>query len=412
MPDGHRDTSARMGEKSAWGTGGMSGRAAALRRRYPSIRDLFDRARARTPRFAYDFVAGGVNEDLCVARNRAALDAVTITPRYGLDVTRPDLSVDLFGDRYALPVGVSPMGLAGLLWPGADEAIAAAAQAARIPYVMSTVANSTIERIARIAPDTFWYQLYNVPGDDHRVARDLVKRAAGAGAKALVLTLDVPVRSKRNRDVRNGLSVPFRLRANTLRDIALAPQWAAAMLRHGQPRFHNFEPYVGKAAATSEIAGYVYRNMAGPMTWETVAMIRDLWPRALVVKGVLDPRDARKALALGCDGVLVSNHGGRQFDAAPAAIDALPAIAAAVGHGMTVLMDGGVTSGLDVRRTLWRGAAAGFAGRAFLMAYAALGPEGPAHVMRLFEEEVRLALAQSGSGAARSARNIDSNEEQ
>ncbi|WP_260924441.1 alpha-hydroxy acid oxidase [Novosphingobium sp. 9] len=394
----------RRAGPAGWGTGGLSGRAAALRRRYPAITDLYPLARRRVPRFAYDFVAGGVNDDLCLARNRAALDAVTITPRYGRDVGKVDLSTDLFGQRYALPTGVSPMGLAGLLWPGIDESIAAAAQAARIPYVLSTVANTTIERIARIAPDVFWYQLYNVPGDDHRVLRDLIARAEGAGAKALVLTLDVPVRSKRYRDVRNGLSVPFRLRARTVRDVALAPRWALSMLRHGQPRFHNFDAYLGERAATADIAGYVYREMAGPMTWETVAMIRDLWPRALVVKGVLHPRDAEEAVRLGCEGLLVSNHGGRQFDAAPAAIDALPAIAAAVGDRMTVLMDSGIQSGLDVRRAMARGARAGFAGRAFAMGHAALGREGPAHVIRILEEEIRLALAQSGADAAHYAK--------
>lgn len=382
----------------------MSGRAAALRRRYPAITDLFAKAKRRTPRFAYDFVAGGVNDDRCLARNRTALDAVIIPPRYGRDVSHVDLSVDLFGTRYALPTGVSPMGLAGLLWPGVDESIAAAAQAARIPYVLSTVGNTTIERIGRIAPDVFWYQLYNIPGDDHRVAKDLIARADAAGAKVLVLTLDVPVRSKRNADVRNGLSVPFSLRPRTIFDAALAPWWTLAMLRHGQPRFLNFESYVGANAPTSQIAGYVYRNMAGPMTWKTVAMIRDLWPRALVVKGILSVEDAQQVQALGCDGVMVSNHGGRQFDASPAAIDALPAIVAAVGHKMTVLMDSGVVSGLDVRRALWRGALAAFAGRAFLMGCGALGPEGPSHVIRLFEEEIRLALAQSGAVSAGDAR--------
>jgi (S)-mandelate dehydrogenase len=384
-------------QRAAWGSGGLSGTAARLRQAYPTIADLAARTRRRVPRFAYDFVAGGVNDDLCLARNRAALDAVPIVPRYGRDVAHIDPSVMLFGQSYSLPTGVSPMGLAGLLWPGVDEAIAAAAQAARIPYVLSTVANTTIERIARIAPDSFWYQLYNVPGDDHRLARDLIERADAGGAKALVLTLDVPVRSKRVRDVKNGLSVPFRPSLEVVRDVALAPGWGLAMLSHGQPRFRNFERYVGETAATADIAGFVYRNMTGPMTWDTVAMIRDLWPRALIVKGVLHPDDARRACAIGCDGVLVSNHGGRQFDAAPASIDALPAIVEAASPSMTVLMDSGVSSGLDVARALSLGAKAAFAGRAFLMGYGALGADGADHVMRIFDEEIRLALAQAGA---------------
>lgn len=388
------------GTRPAWGTGGLDGEAARLRRLYPTVADLARRTRARVPRFAWDFVAGGVGDDQCLARNRARLDAVTLTPRYGRDVSDVDSGVTLFGRRYAMPTGVSPMGLAGLLWPGVDEALAAAAQAAKIPYVLSTVANTSIERVGRIAPDVFWYQLYNVPGDKHAVARDLIARAEGAGAKVLMLTLDVPVRSKRPRDVRNGLSVPFRLRTRIIRDVAAAPLWALAMARAGQPRFLNFERYVGETAATAEIAGYVYREMAGPMTWDTVALIRDLWPRALVVKGVLHPDDARRAVEVGCDGVFVSNHGGRQFDAAPASIDMLPAIRAAVGTRATVLMDSGVTSGLDIVRAVSMGADAAFAGRAFLMGYGALGHAGAAHVMRLFAEETRLALAQSGRRAA------------
>ncbi len=389
------DTPANVG-RGGWGTGNASGREATLRRRFPTIESLDQRTRRRVPGFVYDFVAGGVNDDVCLTRNRTALDTIEIIPRYGRDVSHVDTSVELFGRRYALPLGVSPMGLAGLLWPGIDEAIAAAAQRANIPYVLSTVGNTTIERIGRIAPDVFWFQLYNIPGEDHRVARDLLRRAYAAGAQTLVLTLDVPVRSKRNRDVRNGLSVPFKIRPRTVCDVATTPRWALAMLCAGQPRFHNFEPYVGEAATTSDIAGYVYRNMAGPMTWDTVALVRDLWPRSLLVKGILHPDDAVRAAAIGCDGVLVSNHGGRQFDAAPAAIDALPDIVHAVGDRMTVLMDSGISSGLDVRRALSRGAAAAFAGRALLMGYGALGSEGPDHVLRLLKEEIRLAFMQSG----------------
>ena len=183
---------------AGWGSGGLAGDAARLRRRFPAIADLSVQARRRVPHFAFDFVAGGVGEDHCLARNRAALDAVRIVPRYGIDVSQTDIKVTLFGRRYAMPLGIAPMGLAGLLWPNIDEALAATAQRVGIPYVMSTVANSSIERIAAIAPDVFWYQLYNVPGDDHAVTFALIERAERAGAHVLVLTLDVPVRAKSN----------------------------------------------------------------------------------------------------------------------------------------------------------------------------------------------------------------------
>ena len=380
-----------------WGSGGLSGTAADLRRQYPSYADIEARARRRVPRFAYDFVAGGVADDLGVLRNRRALDAVEIVPRLGLDAAEADTRVELFGRSYRLPVGVAPMGLAGLMWPGADESLAAAAQRASIPYVMSTVANTTIERVAAIAPDVFWYQLYGLPGEDHAVSLDLIHRAERAGAHALVLTMDVPIRAKRVKDVRNGLSVPFRPSLRTALEVAGSPAWALAMLRQGQPRFLNFEPYLPPQASTGMLASYVYQKMAGPLTWEAVARFREVWPRALIVKGLLHPDDAERAADLGVDGVIVSNHGGRQFDAAPAAIDAVPAIAARVGHRVTVMMDGSVRSGLDVVRALSRGAKAAFAGRAFLFGYGALGSDGADHVAGSFAEEIRIALVQSGA---------------
>jgi L-lactate dehydrogenase (cytochrome) len=319
-------------------------------------------------------------------------------------MTRVDTAVRLFGRDYRAPFGVAPMGLAGLLWPGVDDALARAAQRARIPYVLSTVANTTIERVGALAPDVFWYQLYGVPENDHAVSFDLVARAERAGAHALVVTLDVPVRSKRTRDVRNGLVVPFRPTLRTALDVARAPQWGLAMLRHGQPRFENFLAYAGRQASTADLASYVFQKMTGPMTWETVARLREAWPRAFLVKGLLHPDDAEKAVSLGVDGIVVSNHGGRQFDAAPASIDALAEIAARVGTRTSLIVDGGMMNGLDLLRALRHGAQAAFAGRAFLFGYGALGEEGGDHVARLFEEELRLALAQSGAASVAEAR--------
>lgn len=397
-------TPAAAGVARGWGTGGLRGAAAAMRRRYPAIDDLEHAARRRAPRFAYDFVAGGVGDDACLRRNRTALDAVQITPRYGLDVRNVDTSVALFGRHYAMPIGVAPMGLAGLLRSGADESLAAAAQAANIPYAYSSVGNSTIERIGRVAPDVFWYQLYGVPADQHRVSLDLIRRADHAGARVLVVTLDVPVRAKRAADVRNGLVVPFKPRVRTVLDVLGAPRWALDMLRHGQPRFGNFEPYVGPRSSTQDLASYVFQQMAGPMTWEALARLREAWPRAMVVKGVLHPDDAERAVQLGMDGVLVSNHGGRQFDASPAAIDALPAIVERIGTRATVLVDGGMRHGVDVLRALRRGAHAALSGRAFLWGHGAAGAAGAAHVAALFNEEFGIALAQSGARNTQDAR--------
>lgn len=390
-----------------WGSGAVSTEAAALRRRFPTVEHLDRQARRRIPHFAYDFVAGGVGDDLCVRRNRAAMEAVQLLPRYGIDVAQPETAVELFGRRYAMPAGIAPMGLAGLAWPGVDEMLARAAQAARIPYVSSTVANAPLERLAALAPDVFWFQLYNLPGDDFAVARALVARAEAAGAHVLVLTLDVPSRQKRPRDVRNGLAVPFRPSLRTMLDVARAPLWGMATLRHGQPRFENFLPYLEEPPGTAALAAFAYHRMAGPLTWEAVARFRDLWPRALVIKGILHPEDAQRAVALGADGILVSNHGGRQLDVAPASIDVLPAIAQRVGGRATLLLDGSVRSGLDVLKALSRGAAATLAGRAFLLGAAALGERGAGHVAALFAEEIRAGMAQLGLRRPAEAPSLD-----
>lgn len=381
-----------------WGAmGAAETPAGRLRRRFPTYNDLERRARRRIARFAYDFVAGGVGDGAPnVAHNRAAMDAVRIVPRYAVDVSRVSIATRLFGRDYALPVGVAPMGNVGMIWPRADAILAAAAQAARIPYVSSTVANVGMEELARIAPDVFWFQLYGLPADNHAISVDLIRRAEAVGAHALVLTLDVPMRQKRVHDVRNGLSVPFRYRPRTVLDIALAPFWAMEMLRRGQPRFENMRKYVGESASNAELAGFVQRNMTTGVTWDDIARFRDLWPHALVLKGLQHPEDAERAASLGVDGIWVSNHGGRQFDAAPASIDTVPAIVAALGGRAKVLYDGSIRSGLDVFRALAVGADFTFAGRAFLFPVAALGEAGGDHATAAFAEEVRTTFAQAG----------------
>jgi L-lactate dehydrogenase (cytochrome) len=323
------------------------------------------------------------------------MDAVRIVPRYGVDVDQVSTGVTLFGRPYAMPVGVAPMGNVAVLRAGIDEMLARAAQRARIPYVSSTVANAPLERLAALAPDVFWFQLYGAPARDHAVSVDLIRRAEAAGAHALLLTVDVPRRQKRVHDIRNGFVLPFRLRPRTLLDIAGAPLWALEVLRRGQPRFGNFEPYAG-AASPGATAAYVQENMQGALTWEAIARFRDLWPRALVVKGIMHPEDAARAVALGVDGIQVSNHGGRQLDAAPAAIDMVPAIAERVGGRATLLLDGSVRSGLDVLRALAVGVQATLAGRAFLWGATALGEAGADHVAAMFREEIAGVFAQAG----------------
>lgn len=379
--------------RGASGTEGLSKREMD----FPTVEDLRRRTRRRIPKFAFDFVTGGCGENLTVARNRAAFDAIEIIPRYGRGALAVSTGVELFGRSYAAPLGMSPIGLAGIVWPRIEQHLARAAQAANVPYVLATPASTAIETIGALAPDVFWFQLYGAPGNDYRISLDMMRRAEQGGAKALLVTIDSPVRAKRPQDMRNRLAVPFRPNLRTILDIACRPAWLLEVMRHGAPRCESFVAYTGKAASADEIAGFVQRELRGGFTWDTVRRLRDAWPRALVVKGILDPRDAELALAAGADGILVSNHGGRTFDGAPAAIDMLPAVKSVAGD-TTVLLDSGVRSGLDIVRALALGAKAVMTGRPFLFGVGALGPVGGSHVLDILTEELRMAMGQIGAG--------------
>ncbi|HVY57796.1 MAG TPA: alpha-hydroxy acid oxidase [Xanthobacteraceae bacterium] len=378
----------------------------ALHRRFPTFADLRRHARRRLPRFGFEYLDGGAGTDGGIARNAAALDAIELVPRYGVEAGRVPIEVELFGRRYAAPIGVAPMGGTGVVWPGAEFHLAGACQRAGVPYVASTVAGATIERIAEIAPDVVWFQLYRLAKNDHAIGFDLVRRAEAAGAHVLVLTLDVPARTTRPREVRNRLVIPFRPDLRTLYEAAKSPGWVRALMRHGIPRFANLASYAGKKPTTADVMLFARNEMGGGFTWEEVARFRDRWRGPLVVKGILHPQDARKAVALGADGVQVSNHGGRQIEAAPAAIDVLPAIVAAVGGRATVLMDSGIRSGLDVVRALALGAAGTFAGKAFLYALGALGADGPPYAIALLMEDIQAAARQLGARALADLRSV------
>jgi len=363
-------------------------RAERLRRRFPTIESLRRRARLRVPRFAFDFVDGGANDEDCARRNALALSAVELLPRYCVDTKGISTGVELFGHRYAAPFGVAPMGSAGMMWPGAEELLAREAQRRNVPYILATPANASIERIAEIAPDVFWFQLYRFPHNEHAITFDLLKRAEAAGARVLVPTIDSAGKSKRPRDIRNGVRVPFTIGPRIFFQVAASPFWALALYRHGMPRTENIVPYTGGRATRDSTAETMQLRASGSHTWDELARLRDRWKRPFVVKGVLHPADAERLVSLGVDGIIVSNHGGRHFDGAPASIDMLPAIVAAVGSRATVMIDSGFRGGLDIVRALALGAKAVFAGRPFLYGLGALGEEGARHVMDMYFDEL------------------------
>lgn len=390
------DRTATKPAPAGWGVSGSS-REARLRRRFPTVEDMRKAAERRIPSLGYETVAGGAGQNLAVKRNAQALDAIEMVPRVGDDRGPVSTDVSLFGRHYAAPVGIAPMGLQSVFWPGAERLLAKAAQRARIPYTAGSVSGVALEELIALAPDVAWFQLYRLARDDHRVSRDLVRRAQQAGAHVLVLTVDTPGRAKRPGELRNGLTLPFRPTLKTIAQAAVSPHWLMALLRNGQPGFPCLAPYCGVNPTNAEIAWFAQHEVGGAFTFEELKRYRDLWNGPMVIKGVMHPADAEAAVAIGIDGIQVSNHGGRQLEAAPAVVDVLPAIARAVSGRATMLCDGGVRSGLDVVRMVALGADMALAGRAFLFAVGAIGSSGADYVSDLLIEEISVAMRQLGT---------------
>ena len=368
----------------------------ALKRRYTSAHDLRARARRILPNFAFEYMDGGAGADIGIARNWAALDAVEMMPRYGNVVEPPPADTKLFGRDYSAPIGIAPIGGPGTGFPGAETYFATAAQAARVPYTLGVLSGIDIEQAAALAPDVLWLQLYRFPRDDHRIGLDLTRRAAAAGVHALVLTFDTPTRTTRPREVKSGIVTPFRLTNRLRLDALSSPHWLRSLARNGIPRFASLNAYMDPGASLVEATRFFQRESGGAFTWDEIARYREVWKGPLVLKGVLHPDDAERAVSLGVDGIVVSNHGGRQIDALPAPIDVLPAIAERVGDKATIILDSGVRSGADAARAVALGADAAFAGKAFLWSLGALGARGPAHLIDLWTEDVSATLGQLG----------------
>jgi (S)-mandelate dehydrogenase len=374
-----------------------------LQRRIPTVKYLREIARRRAPRFAYECGDGGAGDDTGIRRNWKALDDIEIVPRYGIMTSLPQVDMELFGHRYAAPIGIAPMGSPGIIWPGADSHLARAAQAHNVPYGLSTVSGLEIENAGKLAPDVFWFQLYRFPNEQHKMGLDLVRRADEAGAKVLVLTLDTPIRTTRTREVLSGIASPFHFTPRMIMEALSCPAYCAAFLQHGIPRFANFTRYFPNASL-NEMVPLMRKEMYGAISWEDVALYRDKWKKPLALKGILHPADAEKAVSLGVDAVWVTNHGGRQIEALPAPIDALPGVVSAVKGRAKVIYDSGIRSGEDAVRAIALGADAVFAGKAFLWSLGALGHLGPDHALDLFIDEIRAAMGQIGAKTFEEAR--------
>ena len=364
-----------------------------------SIADLRRLAQRRLPRALFDFYDGGAEDETTLLDNRAAFLRCRLRPRVLVDVEQVDPSAQLLGAPAALPLAIAPTGAPGFGWPGADVAIARAAAALGVPYSLSSSATTSIEAIAREAPGRLWFQAYVLR--DRAYFEDMIRRAEVCGYEALMITVDLPVGGKRERDFRNHFSIPFRFTPKNLFDFALHPRWALRVARCGMPQMETLAGLAKTAGATakpsaSTIASSVGRNYDASFDWTRLAQVRDLWPRKLIVKGVAHPDDAARLAAMGVDALVVSNHGGRQLDGGAATLDLLPAVLAAVNGRIPVLVDGGVRRGSDVIKALACGAQGVLVGRATLYGAVAAGLPGARRALAILHDEIERGMRLCG----------------
>ncbi len=359
---------------------------------FPSIDDLRAEARRKIPRFAFEYLDGGCNEDVNLNKNTAELRAVELKPYYLNAHTSSEMKTELFGHVYDAPFGIAPVGLQGLMWPNAPEILAKAAFQHNIPFVLSTVSTASIERISELTEGRAWFQLYH-PAED-QIRNSIIKRAEAAGCPVLVILCDVPTFGYRPRDIRNGLAMPPRMTLRNIFQIMGKPEWAIKTLLHGQPEFATMKPYMPKSLNMKQLGMYMNKTFSGRLNQEKVSAIRDLWKGKLVLKGVATEEDTELAIKLGLDGIIVSNHGGRQLDTGQSSVKSLHPIVENYKGKIKIMMDSGLRSGPDVARALASGADFSFMGRSFMYGVAALGNQGGDHTISILKTQLLQVMNQ------------------
>lgn len=359
---------------------------------YPSVTDLRKRAMAKMPKFAFEYLDGGCNEDINLDKNRTDLQKIELMPQYLSKFDKSDTSTELFGHIYDAPFGIAPVGLQGLMWPNSPEILAKAAFNHNIPFILSTVTTSSIERIAEITEGKSWFQLYH-PSDE-KVKRDLLDRAAVAGTDVLVILADVPTFGYRPRDVRNGLAMPPTMSLKNILEVFTKPDWAFQTLIHGQPSFKTMENYMPKGLNLKKLGEFMDVTFSGRLNTDRIASLRDQWKGKLVIKGVVSEQDAQKAIDLGIDGIIASNHGGRQLDAGQSSIVPMTHLAEKFKGQIKIMVDSGLRGGPDIARAMASGAEFTFMGRSFMYGVGALGKDGGNHTISLMKTEFQQVMDQ------------------
>ncbi|WP_163400046.1 alpha-hydroxy acid oxidase [Flavobacterium fluviatile] len=360
--------------------------------KYPSIDDLRKKAQKQIPRFAFEYLDGGCNEDVNLYKNTKEIRDVELLPYYLSKHTGSSMKTELFGHTYDAPFGIAPVGLQGLMWPNAPEILAKAAFEHNIPFILSTVTTSSIERIAEITEGKSWFQLYHPA--ENSLRDSIIKRAEAAECPVLVILSDVPTFGFRPRDIRNGLAMPPKMSVANILQVLGKPEWAFNTLKYGQPNFETLKPYMPKGLDLKQLGKFMDATFSGRLNEEKIKPIRDRWKGKLVIKGIANEYDVEKAITLGIDGVIVSNHGGRQLDAGESSIKPLARIAEKYGKDIKVMMDSGIRSGPDIARSMASGADFTFLGRSFMYGVAALGRQGGDHTISLLKTELQQVMEQ------------------
>ena len=362
--------------------------------RYPSIEMLAERAKQRMPGFAYDYLTGGCFSDVNLARNTQEIREIQLRPHYLRDFNGASQKTTLFGKTYDAPFGIAPVGLQGLTWPKSCEILAKAAKQHNVPFCLSTVSTASIETISEITEGDFWFQLYH-PAENH--LRDkLIERAEQASCKTLVLLADTPTFAYRPKEIRNGLSIPPQMTLRNIMQIVTHPRWAFEQLFAGPPEFKTMKPYIPNGLNMKHLGLFMNQTFSGRLTEDKIKAVRDKWKGNLVIKGIVNPEDAERAIKLGVDGLIVSNHGGRQLDSGESTIKPLTELAKKYSDSVPLMMDGGIRSGVDIASTLASGAKFTFLGRAPMFGACAMGAKGGDQALQILKRQIQQVMEQVG----------------
>ena len=364
--------------------------------KYPSVEDLRKRAKLKIPKFAFEYLDGGCNNDVNLKKNTDRIRDIELKPKYLVDYRKPSLKTRLFGQTYDAPFGISPVGLQGLMWPKSPEILAKAAFDHNIPFILSTVTTTSIEKIADLTEGKAWFQLYH-PTED-KVTIDILRRANEAQCPVLIILADVPSFGYRPRDIRNGLSMPPKMTLSNIINAVKRPNWLLQTIINGQPSFETLKPYMPKNLNLNQLAKFMDRTFSGRLDDDKIKRIRDMWKGKLVLKGAESLHDVEKACKLGLDGVIISNHGGRQVDVGQATIDSLKTILPVYKNKITLMMDSGIRGGADVARVMATGADFSFMGRTFMYGVSALGKNGGNHTISMLKKQLTQVMEQLSCG--------------